>query len=64
MQTLFQRFFGRFGAAEKPIPEAGHPEEVQVLVPEQVKLPLPKAPYEEICVPASINGRDLQSGQL
>lgn len=41
-----------------------HPEDVQIVVPEAVVLPLPKAPRDEICVPASINGRDLSSGRL
>ncbi|OHV84843.1 hypothetical protein [Rhizobium sp. LCM 4573] len=38
--------------------------EMQVVVPEAVVLPLPKAPREEISVPASINGRDLSTGRL
>ncbi|MFB9949472.1 hypothetical protein ACFFP0_11470 [Rhizobium puerariae] len=41
-----------------------HPEELQVVVPDAVVLPLPKAPREEISVPASINGRDLSTGRL
>ncbi|MDE1157564.1 MAG: hypothetical protein PW791_04665 [Neorhizobium sp.] len=40
------------------------PEELRVIVPEAVLLPLPKAPREEISVPASINGRDLSTGRL
>ncbi len=40
------------------------PQELQVVVPDAVILPLPKGPREEICVPASINGRDLSTGRL
>ncbi len=40
------------------------PEELQVIVPEAVVLPLPRSPREEISVPASINGRDLSTGRL
>ncbi len=62
MLNFFQRLFGRTRtrASRKDSP----PEDVQVLVPEAVELPLPKAPREEIAVPASINGRDLSSGRL
>lgn len=41
-----------------------HPEELQVIVPGAVVLPLPKLPRDEISVPASINGRDLSTGRL
>jgi hypothetical protein len=40
------------------------PQDLQVVVPEAVALPLPKTPREEISVPASINGRDLSTGRL
>jgi hypothetical protein len=40
------------------------PEELQVIVPDAVVLPLPRSPREEISVPASINGRDLSTGRL
>jgi hypothetical protein len=36
----------------------------RVVVPDAVVLPLPKAPRDEISVPASINGRDLSTGRL
>lgn len=43
---------------------AAQPEQLQVVVPDAVVLPLPKAPREEMSVPASINGRDLSTGRL
>lgn len=50
--------------AAPPTPPGRTPDyEVQVRVPEEVDLALPKAPVEEIAVPASINGRDLSLGQ-
>jgi hypothetical protein len=39
------------------------PREPRIVVPEEVDLPLPKEPGEEIAVPASINGRDLSQGK-
>jgi len=39
------------------------PDEAQVLVPEEVDIPLPRETAEQIAVPASINGRDLSQGQ-
>lgn len=38
-------------------------EKVHVLVPEDVTIARPKGTMEQICVPASINGRDLSSGR-
>jgi hypothetical protein len=64
MYNLFRRLFGGISGRAEPAAREYHPEEVQVLVPEAVELPLPKAPQEEISVPASINGRDLSSGRL
>lgn len=61
LQMLKDRFFGQFKA--KTFATA-RPEELQVVVPDAVVLPLPKAPREEISVPASINGRDLSTGRL
>jgi hypothetical protein len=43
---------------------SGRREELQVVVPNSVVLPLPKSPGDEICIPASINGRDLSTGRL
>jgi len=39
------------------------PDEAQVLIPEEVDIPLPRETVEQIAVPASINGRDLSRGQ-
>ncbi len=64
MQHLFQRLFGKPGIPQGRPSENQHADDVQVMVPEAVQLPLPKAPWEEISVPASINGRDLSSGRL
>nr|CAD6406941.1 hypothetical protein REQ54_00208 [Rhizobium sp. Q54] len=64
MHNFFRRFFGSISGRAEPAAEEHHSEEMQVLVPEAVELPLPKAPQEEISVPASINGRDLSSGRL
>ncbi|MEN3147613.1 hypothetical protein ABCW43_09880 [Neorhizobium sp. IRAMC:178] len=52
------------GTHQKKTFAGPHPEELQVVVPEAVVLPLPKSPREEISVPASINGRDLSTGRL
>ncbi|MDO1584242.1 hypothetical protein [Rhizobium oryzicola] len=38
--------------------------DMHVVVPDAVRLPLPRAPREEMSVPASINGRDLSTGRL
>ena len=66
MRHFFKMLRTRFKAApqEKKTFAVEHPEELQVVVPEAVVLPLPKAPREEISVPASINGRDLSTGRL
>jgi hypothetical protein len=47
-----------------PPPHPPHPRERHVVVPDNVELPHPRAPKEEISVPASINGRDLSTGRL
>ncbi|MBW6421919.1 hypothetical protein KX729_10730 [Rhizobium sp. XQZ8] len=52
------------GSTEKKTFAVSRPQELQVVVPDAVVLPLPKAPREEISVPASINGRDLSTGRL
>ncbi|MEH6691969.1 MAG: hypothetical protein V7774_12350 [Pseudorhizobium pelagicum] len=64
MQSIFRRFFARFGLSRGDLGKPDHPQDVQVLVPEAVELPLPRKPQDEISVPASINGRDLTSGRL
>ena len=46
-----------------PLPLGGAPEHHTILVPEEVDIPLPKQPIEQVTVPASINGRDLSRGQ-
>jgi hypothetical protein len=49
-----------------PHPAARHPpvpDEAQVLIPEEVDIPLPRDTVEQIAIPASINGRDLSQGQ-
>jgi len=38
-------------------------EGVQVVVPEEVDIPLPRDSVEQMAVPASINGRDLSQGK-
>ena len=64
MQNPIHWLFGRFKGDEKGLVHSDHRDAVQVVVPDAVELPLPKRPYEEISVPASINGRDLSSGRL
>jgi hypothetical protein len=65
MRHLFRMLRNRFlHSHEKPTFAVAHPQELQVVVPDAVVLPLPKAPREEISVPASINGRDLSTGRL
>ncbi len=65
MQHFFKMLRNRFlPRHEQPTFQAARPEELQVVVPEAVVLPLPKTPRDEISVPASINGRDLSTGRL
>lgn len=65
MRHLFRMLRNRFlPSHETPAFSVAHPEKLQVVVPDAVVLPLPKAPREEISVPASINGRDLSTGRL
>ena len=65
MRHFFKTLKNRLtGTDQKTTFAVAHPEELQVVVPDAVVLPLPKAPREEICVPASINGRDLSTGRL
>lgn len=65
MRHLFRILRNRFlPSHEKPTFAAERPKELQVVVPDAVVLPLPKASREEISVPASINGRDLSTGRL
>lgn len=62
----------QFNKPKKPVLPGDRPIKVvldaakgyRVVVPDAVVLPLPKAPRDEICVPASINGRDLSTGRL
>ena len=44
-------------------PKTDLDEATQVAVPQEVDVPLPPTPKEQIAVPASINGRDLSKGQ-
>ena len=37
---------------------------MRVVSPDNVTLPFPRLPRDEISVPASINGRDLSTGRL
>ncbi len=65
MQHLFAMLRNRFlSRGEPPLFKAARPEDIQVVVPDAVVLPLPKTPRDEISVPASINGRDLSTGRL
>lgn len=52
--------FARTPRQLKTVPNS----ELHVVVPEAVKLPLPRSSREEMSVPASINGRDLSTGRL
>lgn len=61
LRMLRNRFLRR---REQSTFHVARPEDLQVVVPEAVALPLPKTPREEISVPASINGRDLSTGRL
>jgi hypothetical protein len=65
MQHFFSMLRKRFlTRREQPTFQAARSEDIQVIVPEAVVLPLPKTPRDEISVPASINGRDLSTGRL
>jgi hypothetical protein len=65
MRDFFKMLKSRLsGSKGKKTFAAIHPAGLQVVVPDAVVLPLPKAPREEISVPASINGRDLSTGRL
>ncbi|MGV3552718.1 hypothetical protein [Rhizobium sp.] len=46
-----------------PTQNAAIPEDAHVVSPDTVDLALPRDTVEQICVPASINGRDLSQGQ-
>ena len=50
-------------SSRRPVQAAPVPEDAQVLIPEEVDIPLPRETVEQIAVPASINGRDLSEGQ-
>ncbi len=45
-------------------PQSARTQDLHVVVPESVELPLPRVPQQEMSVPASINGRDLSTGRL
>jgi hypothetical protein len=64
LTMLKNRFLSRriFGQPKRP--PVTRREELQVVVPGAVALPLPRTAREEISVPASINGRDLSTGRL
>lgn len=65
MRHFFRTLGNRItGSNEKKTFAVLRPEELRVVVPGAVILPLPKSPREEISVPASINGRDLSTGRL
>lgn len=64
MQRILTRLSIWFGGMGRKAVCQSQSEDIQVLVPEAVELPLPRRPHEEISVPASINGRDLSSGRL
>lgn len=65
MRHLFRLLRNRMtGGSDKPQFAAARPQDVQVVVPEAVVLPLPKSQRDEISIPASINGRDLSTGRL
>jgi len=64
MTHILWRLRRLFTIARVPQPVKTAPgHEPHVVVPEDVDLPLPRSPREEMCVPASINGRDLSSGR-
>lgn len=65
MTLIFRRLIRLFTYARTPRQQTCPPgQELHVVVPEAVKLPLPRSPREEMSVPASINGRDLSTGRL
>ena len=65
MRHFFQALRNRLFSIERTEPPAAPSAEVfQVMMPENVVLPLPRTPREQISVPASINGRDLSTGRL
>jgi hypothetical protein len=43
--------------------KAARRDDVRVVVPKAVDIPLPKGSAQQISVPASINGRDLSAGK-
>lgn len=48
----------------EPLRKRRNAPEYHVIVPHDVQLPHPKSTIQEICVPASINGRDMSTGRL
>jgi len=47
-----------------PLRRRRNAPDYHVIVPHDVQLPHPKSTIQEICVPASINGRDMSTGRL
>lgn len=65
MENLMIRLSKLLGRHNKAIlqPDGNLPT-MHVMSPFSVTLPFPRSPRDEICVPASINGRDLSTGRL
>lgn len=65
MENLFKRIatlLGRTGKTKQSADE--NHAHLHVVSPDSVSLPFPRLPRDEICVPASISGRDLSTGRL
>ncbi len=66
MHNVIAKLRGLIGLRpSKPLrPAERAPDAFHVVMPDSVEMPLPRAPREEMRVPASINGRDLSTGRL
>lgn len=65
MENLMTRLRNLLGRHKKATPKPGdRSPHMHVVSPDSVTLPFPRSPRDEICVPASINGRDLSTGRL
>jgi hypothetical protein len=62
LENLTNRFRPRSKPARTLKPH--NADDLTVIVPQSVELPLPREARQEISVPASINGRDLSTGRL
>jgi hypothetical protein len=66
MLSVIDRVIGRtdFKRSTPALEADRGTDDFHVVMPDSVDMPLPRAPREEMRIPASINGRDLSTGRL